>query len=247
MMKPVDIYLIRGLAREAAHWGGFTKQLEEQEFVKQVVFLDLPGAGRFHKISSPLQINEYAEFLLSQIPEDSQSKVVVSISLGSMVAVEMACLKPDVFKKIYVINTSFSNLSPFYHRLQLKALKQFGAIGLARSLQDRERAILKMVSHSTDKWEALSQSFAEVAELRPFKNANLVRQLIAAGTYRIKKEKPRVPIVVFNSLGDEMVSPSCSNKLAAHWSLPLYTHPSAGHDIPIDAPEWLIEKLKETL
>ena len=89
-MKPVDIYLIRGLGREAGHWGDFIPLLESQAFVHSVQPMDLLGMGRFHKLTSPLTVEENAEFLLSQMDQKrDRPKWILSYSLGAMVAVEM--------------------------------------------------------------------------------------------------------------------------------------------------------------
>jgi len=208
----------------------------------------LPGAGRYNKLLSPLSISENAEFLLSHIKEESlNQKAIVSVSMGSMVAIEMLRKRPNLFLKAIVINTSFSNLSPFYHRLQLKALKQLFKIGKAKSLLEKELEIVKMVSQSSDKWPKVSQSWAKIAEKRPMRTTNFFRQLIAAGTYRLSKLPPKPPIVVLSSLKDQMVHSSCSEKLAKHWNLMIYRHPTAGHDICIDDPNWVIEKLRKVL
>jgi predicted alpha/beta hydrolase family esterase len=44
---------------------------------------------------------------------------------------------------------------------------------------------------------------------------------------------------VLRSLGDQMVSPHCSAALARHWACALWEHPSAGHDLALDDPQWL--------
>jgi hypothetical protein len=41
-----------------------------------------------------------------------------------------------------------------------------------------------------------------------------------------------------------MVSYQCSEYLAAKYRWPLVLHNSAGHDLPIDDPAWLIEVFK---
>jgi hypothetical protein len=48
-------------------------------------------------------------------------------------------------------------------------------------------------------------------------------------------------------MGDQMVNPECSQQLAEHWNLPLYTHPSAGHDVFIDDPQWVLQIVQEGL
>ncbi len=247
-MSQVDVFLIRGLARESAHWGEFYDFIKNLNDVASVTGLDLLGAGRYHKLTSPLSIKENSEFLISQIDSKShRPRVVVSISLGSMVAIEMAQLQPSLFAKVFVTNTSFSNLSPIHHRLQLDAFKRFYKVGRAGSLQEREMEVLSMVSRQTGKHKAIAQQWAEIAKERPMPLKNFFRQLIAAGAYRLADRPPDVPIVVLRSLGDQMVDPVCSKQLADHWSLPLHTHPSAGHDIFIDDPEWALKVISDNI
>ncbi len=247
-MSPVDIYLIRGLGREAGHWGDFVPALESQSFVQSVHCLDLLGTGKYRKLTSPLSIEENAEFLLSQLDESSSAaKVLLSVSMGSMVAVEMVQRQPRRFAAAFVMNTSFANLSPLLHRLQLHAFKQFLKIGRSKSLEEREREVLKMVSQASEKHERISEEWAEIARERPMAVKNFFRQLIAAARYRLADAKPDVPVLVLNSKEDKMVSPACSEALAERWQLPLHTHPSAGHDLCVDDPAWVIEVVEDEL
>ena len=41
--------LLRGLARESAHWGDFIPLLQSTFPDAQLTLLDLPGTGRFHQ------------------------------------------------------------------------------------------------------------------------------------------------------------------------------------------------------
>jgi surfactin synthase thioesterase subunit len=247
-MSRYDFLLIRGLARESAHWGGFKETLEAQDFVGQVMAIDLPGAGHFCKLTSPITIGENAEFLISQLPEKTKNPLcIVSISLGSMVAIEMCQRAGHRFHQAYLLNTSVANLSPIHHRLQLDAWKRLLKITKSKDLKSREREILKMVSREPKRWPELSEQFAQIAELRPMKVSNVLRQLIAAATYRVASIAPSTPMILMNSEGDQMVDPRCSKVLSDHWSLPLLTHPNAGHDLTIDAPDWVVEQIKNHL
>jgi hypothetical protein len=49
---------------------------------------------------------------------------------------------------------------------------------------------------------------------------------------------------MINSLGDRLAHESCSTAIASKLSVPLITHPDAGHDLPMDDPEWLISQFK---
>ena len=53
--------LLRGLTREAGHWGEFPRRLGERLPEARVVALDLPGNGRLFRQPSPLRVEAMAE------------------------------------------------------------------------------------------------------------------------------------------------------------------------------------------
>lgn len=248
-MLPADFYLLRGLAREFAHWGDFAEDLKKQKFCHDVKALELPGAGRFHKLTSPLAIGEMAEFVITQVEESKERpKILLSMSLGAMVCCEVVLKRPELFDKVFLINTSFANLSPIYHRLQLKALQSLYHIVRSKDLYNRELEVLKMVSRNKEKWSQVAEEWTEISRQRPMSSLNVLRQLAAAARYRLPKANPQnSEIVVLRSLGDQMVHPDCSKKFADHWQLPLETHPDAGHDLALDAPEWVLKTINKHL
>lgn len=246
-MKQYDFYLIRGLGREGEHWGEFIDKLADQDFVNRVQTLDLPGSGKFNKISSPLQIGEYAEFLLTQIKPSNHPSVILSISLGSMVSIEMVRRSPELFSHLFVVNTSFANLSPIHFRLQLEALKSFSKIIFMKDIKAREMKVLKLTSNNEKVWKGLVDRWTEIAEKRPISMMNFFRQLIAAATYQVADEAPPCPVTIVCSRKDRMVHYTCSEKLGKLWHLPVVIHEDAGHDIAIDAPEWLIQTVNDSL
>jgi pimeloyl-ACP methyl ester carboxylesterase len=72
---------------------------------------------------------------------------------------------------------------------------------------------------------------------------NVVRQLVAAVRYRADPDLP-VPLLVLASQNDRMVDPSASRAIA--YRVPgatLKEHPSAGHDLPLDDPQWVLEQI----
>lgn len=246
-METFEFLLVRGLARETGHWGPFTDLLRDQPYCHRLHLIDLPGAGRFHKLTSPLTIGENAEFILTQLPEKCERPLcVIAISLGAMVSIEMA-LRQQRFHSLVLMNTSVANLSPVHHRLQLQNWKKIVNIVKSQDLQSRELEILRMVSQRPELWPKWSAEFASMAERRPMAVSNFLRQLIAASLYRVPEKGPECPILLLSSLGDRTVDPSCSEDLAEHWQLPLRTHPSAGHDLPLDAPEWVLEQIEDFL
>jgi predicted alpha/beta hydrolase family esterase len=46
-------------------------------------------------------------------------------------------------------------------------------------------------------------------------------------------------VLVLASLGDGLVDPACSWRMAKAWGVELRLHASAGHDLPLDDPEWV--------
>jgi pimeloyl-ACP methyl ester carboxylesterase len=72
--------------------------------------------------------------------------------------------------------------------------------------------------------------------------ANALRQLAAAARYAARGV-PRCPVLVLSSRGDQLVNPVCSTRLARAWGAPHVEHPWAGHDLPHDDPQWLVDAL----
>jgi len=56
MNKQKHFYLIKGLIREAEHWGEFPKILKEQFPEAKISFIDIPGAGEFVSHKTPLSV-----------------------------------------------------------------------------------------------------------------------------------------------------------------------------------------------
>jgi pimeloyl-ACP methyl ester carboxylesterase len=105
--------LLRGLTREARHWGDFADQLARalpgsaQETI-QVLALDLPGNGVFHKEASPTSVTAMADFARAQLLARGLPPPyrIVAMSLGGMVAADWALRHPDEVDRLVLINTS---------------------------------------------------------------------------------------------------------------------------------------------
>jgi pimeloyl-ACP methyl ester carboxylesterase len=76
----------------------------------------------------------------------------------------------------------------------------------------------------------------------PVTRANALRQLAAAARFRVVR-MPRCPVLVLSSSGDRLVDPACSARLARAWGATHVAHPWAGHDLPHDDPQWLLDAL----
>ena len=47
------------------------------------------------------------------------------------------------------------------------------------------------------------------------------------------------PLLLLAGAGDRLVDPACSRRLARTWQVPLLEHAQAGHDLPLDDPDWV--------
>jgi pimeloyl-ACP methyl ester carboxylesterase len=240
--------LLRGLARESAHWGDFITLLQATFPDANVTLLDLPGTGRFHKEASPRTIKAIFETVRGQALEKGclQNPVtILAISLGAMVAWEWMRNFPDDVCGASLINTSFAGLSPFYQRLRWQSYGKFAALMMKRNIRDRETAVLHLVSNRRDQDEQTSEAWEKIQKQRPISFNNSLRQIIAAASYRPGDIRPESPILLINGKGDKLVAPVCSEAIHLKWNLQLCRHPWGGHDLTLDDGAWVATQLKE--
>jgi pimeloyl-[acyl-carrier protein] methyl ester esterase len=236
---------LRGLGREQGHWGDFIQRCEVQ-LGWHCHCLDLPGFGSEHQRPSPTRISEIRHDLQQRLPEPLKANTpfgVVALSLGGMVALDWLATTPEQIAKIIFINTSTGDC-PLFQRVRFAALPTALSALLAPHEHQRERAALKMVSNHHANDPALLQAWYKISTAQAIKKINVLRQLFAAARYRAPSELPGASQLLISSRADRMVSYQCSEYLAAKYRWPLVLHNSAGHDLPIDDPAWLIEVFK---
>jgi pimeloyl-ACP methyl ester carboxylesterase len=164
--------------------------------------------------------------------------VLVALSLGGMVAAQWAQDAPHEVAGCVLVNSSLGAFSPFWDRLRpgrwpllLRCLLP------GTSHRQRERTLYRITSaHPLD--DAVIEQWVAFARTQPVAPGNFVRQLLAAARFRAPARCP-VAALVLSSARDRLVSPRCSQAIAAHWRLPHRVHPDAGHDLPLDDPDWV--------
>lgn len=240
-----DLILLRGLAREQGHWGVFTDKLLKVPGVNSIHCIDLPGNGQYFKLTSPLSIEEMAEFVHSHNPlQGDKPATLVAISMGAMVAIELANQYPESYRAAYLMNTSLSGVSPIYQRLRPKSLESFYRILRSGTAREKEQHILELVCNSAALRGETLEEWTRVAHARPTLVSNALRQLVAAGRYRLPKVRPRVPMALMTSKADRMVDFKCTIELAKTWGLPVAVNENCGHEMALDDPDWVCETLK---
>ncbi len=241
-------FFLRGLVREAGHWHGFLERFAAAFPGVEAVALDIPGNGVHFREASPLSVPGMAEFMRREfLSRRGEENYLFALSLGGMVGVEWLHRWPDDFRKAVLVNTSLRGLSPLHHRLRPRNYARIARMMLSGKPSLVETGILAMTSARTEGAEEITQAWLKIHQARPVSVRNAVRQLVAAARFHPPQAKPKIPVLILNGGRDQLVNPACSRALAAHWSLPLHTHPAAGHDLTLDEPEWVLERLKEFL
>lgn len=244
-----DWILLRGLTREARHWGELPAALRRSGALcddDRLTMLDLPGNGNHAGRRSPATVAQ----IMSHLRTDAALAGLhppyrlLAMSLGGMVATAWAQQHADEVERLVLINTSMRPFGALHQRLRPGAWP--AVLGLMRSWHDGSRCeaiIHRLTCANTDAREADLARWAAIRADAPVTRANALRQLLAAARFRAGTVPPRCATLLLSSAADRLVSPACSARLAAAWSVPHRVHPWAGHDLPHDDPQWLARQV----
>jgi pimeloyl-ACP methyl ester carboxylesterase len=248
--------LLRGLGREAGHWAGFPQQLRAAFPGAAVLTPDLPGCGTRNDQVAPARVPALTQAvraaLIAEAPRTGSaapSTWLLGLSLGAMVALEWARQHPDEIAGVVLVNGSSGSLSPFWRRLRPAAWLQLARAAVAPTLAGREARIFALTSARPERATLAIPAWVALAETHPLRASNFARLLLAAATYRpapalLAQEAPaRPPVLVTVGAGDRLAHPTCSGRLAEALEAPLVVHPTAGHELPLDDPDWLVAQL----
>ena len=243
--------LLRGLARECRHWGRFPALLAEHMPGSQVILLDLPGNGRWNHLRSPLSVMAMAAQCRTELQARGMAPPyhLLAMSLGAVVAAAWATSAPHEVARMVLVNTSMRPFSRFHERLRPENYGRLLRLALMPADdQTREACVLAMTSHRLGPHDAAAaELLAEWVEIRrsaPVSRANALRQLVAAMRFTAPRVAPVATVLVLASANDALVNTLCSQQLAQAWQCPVVTHPTAGHDLPLDDGPWLARQLQ---
>jgi pimeloyl-ACP methyl ester carboxylesterase len=260
--------LLRGLAREARHWGDFPALLKiaiadtqgakgtegaqgaQGAPVAEVTAPDLPGNGQLFRMKSPARIEVMVEHLRADLRQRQVAPPyhLLALSLGGMVAVAWAQTYPEEIAALVLINTSLRPLNPWYWRLRsgsYSRLLQIVRAGANAPL--RERLILDLTCNFASENSAVLPQWIAWRNECPVSTGNALRQIAAAMLYSAPTSTPQPPALMLASDGDRLVDVRCTVQLAERWATKLALHPSAGHDLPLDAGPWVVAQVREWL
>lgn len=235
--------LIRGLIRSQFHWLDFPKKLQLSIPQSVVLTPELKGNGLNSNQIFYKNIEDCISDLEHQCELSGHYKVnLIGISLGGMIAASWAQNKPKHIQNLVLINSSLSD-SPFYQRLRIENYPKIFQFLVNKDPLLIEKFIIEKTMNSSDKLKYLD-SFVDFQKKHPVTLINFYRQLQFARTVDIYK-RPIENTLVLSSQQDHLVSSKCSHKIAHLWNCPHEIHPWAGHDLPADDSQWIINRIQK--
>ncbi|MBN3765665.1 alpha/beta hydrolase [Burkholderia sp. Ac-20365] len=250
--------LLRGLTREARHWGALPDALcaalddpkqgaSSTDAPTRVLTIDLPGNGEHVSLRAPSDVAGIVDFVREAARASGAPGpyCVLAMSLGGMVATCWAQRHPADIARLVLINTSMRPFSRFDERLRPQAWP-----GLARIAWHWSRAaaaenvIHRLTCNNRETRDADLKQWIAIRESAPVSRANALRQLLAAARFSAGRRRPACETLVLSSRADGLVDPACSAALAAAWHADHWRHPWAGHDLPHDDPAWTVERIR---
>jgi pimeloyl-ACP methyl ester carboxylesterase len=242
--------LLRGLTREARHWGLLPEQLAKSLDGEQILTLDLPGNGEFCAMPSPSSVQGMVEFARSQLLAKGLRPpyAFVAMSLGGMVATHWAQQHPREVRRLVLINTSMRPFNHLTERLRPGNLLQLTLLALRwHNALYCEQVIHQLTCKQRNTRDEDVAAWVRIRSSAPVSAANAWRQLRAAALFSSAAAAPSCPVLVLSSAGDRLVDPRCSARLAAIWRVPHHQHLWAGHDLPHDDAAWVCERMAQWL
>jgi pimeloyl-ACP methyl ester carboxylesterase len=239
--------LLRGLARQQGHWGDFLDHLRAAFPADRLDTPDFPGFGVRRSETAPLDVATTMTAVRDAV-DHAAPLWLLGLSLGGMVAYEWARRWPDEVAGLVLINTSLGHLSSPWRRLRGATLPRVMAAAFLPDPAARERLIHGFTSNRPEGREALVTDWAALTRAQPARPSNAARQLLAAARYRPGPLPAPTPLLVLASTRDGLVNPACSRAIvSAAAAATLVEHPTAGHDLPLDAPAWVVAQIEEFL
>ena len=163
-----------------------------------------------------------------------------------MIALELSRLYPERIARAVIVNAS-SRLSKAQSRLRPAAALELLRAALSPDSTRRERRVLGVTSAlPASEREPFVCVAAEFVRDAPVSRASVLAQLMAAGRFSPPARAAlRAQLRFVCARNDALVNPRCTRDLASWYGTASVEHPWAGHDLPLDDPEWLCDRIEE--
>jgi pimeloyl-ACP methyl ester carboxylesterase len=170
----------------------------------------------------------------------------LGLSFGGMVATALCELFPTWVSHLVLVNSS-SGLSPSIERIHPSGAVELLRIAAMKDARERERAVYTLVSSVRgDTLERCVERAVEAGLRHPIRRTTVARQLAAAARFT-PSGKALGRVLVLTSENDRLVNSNASRRLAEFFGAPLRVHPTAGHELTLDDPQWVVSHLRAWL
>ena len=244
------VILLRGLARWSQHWLGFEDLLAGRGF--RVITLDNRGFGKSEILRGKTffsvhdMADDVAQVIAKEAPDGAH---VVGISLGAMIGLALASMKPQLVRSLIMVNSSVG--SSRIPRISTKAMLAILRILLlgARGYDSLARVLLGPTT-SVETIKKLASTWSSIDRLAGVPIQGLFKQLIAAKGFDgfVEMAAVNCPVTIVRCDHDQFVDPRNSDFLQRQIkNSNIINHPTAGHELAIDDPEWFFRVIKEAV
>lgn len=194
-------------------------------------------AGFVDRLRGALQAHRETE-------ENPSDFGIFAVSLGGMVALNWLSRFPQDFTRAVIVNTSAGDLSSPFERFHPR---NYGQIlrAVVAGAEAREQTILQITSNRQDpEIGEIARRHAGYAREHPTP-VRVFRDQIRAAIRSQTPSRLEVPTLFLASTADRLVDASCSSRIAERLGQEIRLHDAAGHDLPLDAPEWIMESVSD--
>jgi pimeloyl-ACP methyl ester carboxylesterase len=245
--------LLRGLSRESGHWGVFPEHLLNELRTLQpgsrLLLMDLPGTGALRRQASPTQVSAIVDACRAELQRRGVHGAisVLGMSLGAAVLSDWANRYPGEIEAGVLINPSLRPFSELFRRPRPLNYLGLALLSLSRfSARMREERVLQLTTRLTPSQTVIDR-WVELQRQHPLGVRNTARQLLASLRYRASRTRPAAPMLLLCSKADTLVDWRCSQAISRAWGAPLRLHTKAGHDLPLDDPQWVARAVADWL
>ncbi len=245
--KSKKIFLILGISREKRNWKYPIEALQAALPDFEIIALDNPGVGEYHKMNVPLTIGGHIDFLKKNFDKlKGEENYFLGWSLGGMIVAAWSNRYPKDMNGMILMTSSFGSLQMPWLRIKPLTVLPL-VISIFSKGRKREDGLFNPICNNEQNREKLVTEAMVIQKESPVTGINIILQFVAASLFLTKSIKKQHPTLVLGAVNDHLVSYKCSKNIQSFWKTDYQEHPTAGHDIFNDDPEWVTEQVKTWL